>query len=727
MADKILISEYKTVKDNKGYTSDIHDFIEGVRDGKWQDIVLKIRIAKTKEEKDNLKKQCPAVTISGVFDTRSVSGLRHHSGFIAMDIDDIENANQAKKLIEKDPFIYAAFVSVSGNGLCLIFKIEGSKHEDAFRSLDKYLYENYSFICDKKCVDVSRLRIVSYDPYTHINEDAHVFKKYLPKPKKAKQQQKVVFVNTDFDQIVKSIYDRGLNICEDYSDWLRVCYAIVGEYGDTNTGREHFDTLSRHSSKYNPKDCAKQYAACLKNHKDSKTKVSTISFIYDIAKRNGIETYSIETKEVIRSAASQSKAGVSKQDIAKGLEKFNDISIEFSGPIIEQVIKNGIEHQTENIIEDIIHFLQPYGLRKNLITRNVEMNGKPINDDDINTLFIDCKSMFDKASKDLVCSVIFSNKIDQYNPILEFFNSPPHEIDTEYPNIKNLINSIKTDTKNYDKWVLKWLVSIVASAQGNYSPLVLVFSGAVQGTGKTYWMRYLLPKQLRYLFAESDMDNGKDDEILMTKKLIILDDEYGGKSKRESKKLKKITAKEFINVREPYGRVSVDLRRIAVFCGTSNDSQILDDPTGNRRVLPINILSLDHYSYNASDKIMLWHELHHLYKSGYDYTVLKEDIKELASSSEMFNASTPEEELILINFKVPENNLKGEWLTVTEIINIMVSNTKFNVMSNTRIGMLLNKNGFQKSRFRKNGIPATQYFVERINDFNSKTDEDTPF
>ena len=56
------------------------------------------------------------------------------------------------------------------------------------------------------------------------------------------------------------------------------------------------------------------------------------------------------------------------------------------------------------------------------------------------------------------------------------------------------------------------------------------------------------------------MDNGKDDEILMTKKLIILDDEYGGKSKREEKKLKEITAKEFINVREPYGRVSVDLR-----------------------------------------------------------------------------------------------------------------------------------------------------------------------
>lgn len=721
-SEKTLISEYKTVRDNKGYTSDIHDFIKGVRDGKWQDIVLKIRIAKTKEEKDNLKKQCPAVTISGVFDTRSVSGLRHHSGFIAMDIDDIENANQAKKLIEKDPFIYAAFVSVSGNGLCLIFKIEGSRHEDAFMSLDKYLYDNYSFICDKKCVDVSRLRIVSYDPYIHINEDAHVFKKYLPKPKKTKQQQKVVFVNTDFDQIVKSIYDRGLNICEDYSDWLRVCYAIVSEYGDTETGRDHFDTLSRHSSKYNPKDCVKQYNACLRNHNDSKKKVSTIAFIYDIAKRNGIETYSIETKEVIRSAASQSKAGVSKQDIAKGLEKFNDISIEFSEPIIDQVIKNGIEHQTENIIEDIIHFLQPYDLRKNLLTRNVELNGKAVDDDDLNTLYIDCKSMFEKTTKDLIFSVIFSNKTPQYNPIKELLENEPEPNGT--PNLDKLIKSIKTDTEHYDKWLTKWLVACVASAYGDDSPLTLVLSGEKQGTGKTFFFRRLLPKKIRYLYGESKMDKGKDDEILMTKKLIIMDDEYGGKSKKEDKKFKDMTSKEFINVREPYGRVFVDLRRIAMFAGTSNDTQIISDPTGNRRVLPIHVLDIDHDLYNSCDKLQLWVELYHLYKNGYDFTVLKEEIQQLNDSTEMFNASNPDEELLFTKISKPENKYVGEYMTATEIIKYITADTKY-VFSNVRIGMLLSKMGFEKSRKKRGGNSVVVYHVMKI-DQNEQNDQ-APF
>jgi len=424
MDNKITISRYKTVKDNIGTDMSMVDFIKGIRDGQWQDEVLSVRNAKTKEEKDNLKKKLEAVTVSGYFEKRSVSGLRHHSGFLAMDIDNVDNPNAIKKQIEKDPYIYAAFISVSGKGICLLFRINGDRHEDSFSAIDAYLYNTYGLISDKKCVDVSRLRIVSYDPFIHINEDAQLFKKYLPKAKTTKKQPpKVVFVNTDFDQIVKAIYDRGLNLTEDYSDWLRVCYAIVSEYGDSNTGRDHFDTLSRNSSKYNPEDCRRQYDACLRTHNERKAKTSTINFIYWLAKQNGIETYSIETKDVIRAASSQHQNGVSKDDIAKSLEKYSNIPREFSEPIIDQVIEKDIKHESENIIEDIIYFLQPYGLKKKIITRNVEMNGRPIDDSDINTLFIDCKSVFDKATKDLVCSVIFSNKTEQYNPIRDFFES----------------------------------------------------------------------------------------------------------------------------------------------------------------------------------------------------------------------------------------------------------------------------------------------------------------
>lgn len=716
MATKI--SYYKNTFAKDSEDKDLAFFLKGVRDGAWQDHVLSVRVCEDEEKKKELKRKSPLVRISGSFAGQKDSDIRKHSGYIAIDIDKIDNPNTTKEQLVKDPYIYAAFVSISGKGLCLIFHIDGTRHADAFEAISAYLYNEYQLISDQACKNVSRARYVSYDPYIHINEDAKLFKKYLPKPKVAKQLPKIVFVNSDFDRIVKEMYDRGINVCEDYRDWIRVCFALVSEFGDTATARAHFDTLSRLSSKYNEKDCQHQYDVCVKAHTDNKSKISTINYIYWLAKQHGIETYSVETKEVIRAAAAQHKNGVAPKDIASGLEKFNDIPEKDSMPIIEQVISNGIEYESENIIDDILYFLQPYGLRKNLITRNVEMNGKPIDDTDINTLFVDCKSVFEKATKDLVCSVIFSNKTEQYNPLKDFFESSEIRDASYTPNLNNLLKSIKTDTPNHEKWITKWLVSCVATVYGNYSPLILVLSGEKQGTGKTHFLRYILPKKLRYLYAESKMDNGKDDEILMTKKLIIVDDEYGGKSKREEKKLKNITSKEWINVREPYGRVFVDLRRISMFAGTSNETQIISDPTGNRRILPIHVLDIDHDLYNACDKEELWLELYAIYKSGYDYSVLKDEIAILNESTEMFNASTPEEELLSFKLKPASSEFSGEWMTVTEIINFITTDTKY-VFSNIRVGLVLNKFGYSKKRIKRNGTVVTAYHVEKISEHNS--------
>ena len=307
-------------------------------------------------------------------------------------------------------------------------------------------------------------------------------------------------------------------------------------------------------------------------------------------------------------------------------------------------------------------------------------------------------------------AIIFSNRIESYNPLHEFFEEDLHTDDL-CPNLTHLLNSVITDTPNADKWICKWLVSVVASAYGNHSPLVLIFSGEKQGTGKTHWFRYLLPKRLRYLFAESKMDAGKDDEILMCLKLIILDDEYGGKSKKEEKRLKELTSKEFINVREPYGRVSLDLRRLAVFCGTSNETQILNDPTGNRRQIPIHILGIDQAEYNKCDKEGLWRELYAMYRAGWDYTVLREDIEELNESTNAFKHSTPEEDLIHKKLSPGSAANYGEWMSLTDIQQFLMLDTKFNYLNTQRIGSLLSALGYQKDRKTKGNSKVTMYYV----------------
>ena len=709
----MLISLYKNIHDSQDKDIEIDNFLEGVRSGRWQDIALEVRNAPNKEIKELKKKTAPLVTVSGSFAARKDDALRKHSNYIAIDIDNLDDAAATKERISADSYIYAAFISISGKGLCLIIKIDGTRHLDAFNGIAAYLYNEYQLIVDQSGKNVSRARFISYDPFLIQNSKSATFKKYLPKKKEYKQA-KVVVIKSDFDAIIDQMDKKGLNLCEDYSEWIRICYALVSEFQEQ--GREYFHTLSSHSSKYNSLDCDAQFDACLKNHSESKGKKSTIGTIYYHAKQNAIDVYSEYTKSIMRHATSQRAAGLSSDAIIETLEKHGGISAEDSKEIVEQIVSKDIKFKSENVSEDIAAYIKTFDLKKNLITRKIEINGRAIDDSDLNSIYLDSKAVFKESNKDLVTSIIFSNRIPSYNPLHEFFEEELYQTNEDHwPNLTMLIESVITDTPNASKWIQRWLLSIVASAYGNHSALVLVFCGAQQGTGKTHWFRYLLPKPIRYLYAESKMDAGKDDEILMCGKLIINDDEYGGKSKKEDKRLKELTSKEYINVREPYGRVSVDLKRLAVFCGTSNDTQILSDATGNRRIIGINILGINQELYNKCDKVGLWRELFCMYQMGAEYKILGDEILELNEATEMFKLSTPEDDLINQKLQPGSSTSYGEWMSLTEIQQFLMLETKFNYLNTNRIGQILTKLGFIKERRGKRNQLVMMYFVSRNN------------
>ena len=416
----------------------------------------------------------------------------------------------------------------------------------------------------------------------------------------------------------------------------------------------------------------------------------------------------------MRHATSQRAAGLSSDAIIETLEKHGGISASDSKEIVEQIVSKDIKFKSENVSEDIAAYIKTFDLRKNLITRKVELTGRPIDDSDLNSLFLDSKGVFKESTKDLITSIIFSNRIPSYNPLHEFFEEELYQFNGDnWPNIQLLLSSVITDTADADFFILRWLLSAVASAYGHKSELVLVFCGEKQGTGKTHWFRYLLPKKLRYLYAESKMDAGKDDEILMCGKLFINDDEYGGKSKREEKRMKELTSKEFINVREPYGRVSVDLKRLAVFCGTSNEIQILSDPTGNRRIIPIHILGIDHDLYNQCDKEGLWRELYCMFQMGAEYTILREDIERLNAATEMYKLSTPEDDLIHKKISPGTSTSFGEWMSLTDIQQFLIMDTKFNYLNTQRIGSILTQLGFRKERRGARGQKVMMYYISR--------------
>lgn len=672
------ISIYSSISNTKGTETIPFDlFLEGIKSGKWQDVVLPIRTIADKKERDAVKKKAPLVTISGKFKERNDNSIDKHSTYIGIDLDNI-NVEDTKAILSRDKYVVSIFTSISGRGLCVIFHIAPAKHREAFQGISQYLFETYSIVCDPTSVNVSRARFVSYDPHIVINNNFEKFTQY-PKDKPPKKVEKVVFSGTDFDNIIKEVVSRRMNMCDNYHDWLRIGFALAHKFGEA--GRQYFHLVSQYSSKYKPDSTDKQYNVILKRDGND----VTIATFYYYCKNAGIPLYSEQTKTIVHTAAQGKKAGLSVEQVKKNLLKFE--GIEDDG-LVQQVFENDIDIHEDGIIPELELWLrQNYELRRNMITRYIENRGRIMEGKDFNTIFIAAKKIIPELSFELLDRLINSDFVPTYNPFFEFIEDNKHTQPTGH--IDRLFSCIKSKDAEFVKYFgKKWLVGIMSAIHGEHSPLMMILTGEVQNTGKTEFFRRLLPTALKKFYAESKLDAGKDDEILMTQKLIIMDDEMGGKSKKENKRLKELTSKQTFSLREPYGRNNVDLVRLAVLCGTSNDNELLNDPTGNRRIIPIHVDSIDQDAYNSIDKTALFMEAYHLFIAGFEWKLNKQDIEYLGTDKLSFEIANLEKELIQKYFEPGD-----EEMTASEVKIFLEDKTRQKLILD-KIGKELKALGF---------------------------------
>lgn len=701
------ISIYKNIHDTKSReTIQLDKFLNDIQSGKWQDQVLKIRTIKEHDARQEAKKHLPYVTISGIFnEQRAIAGLSKHSGFISMDLDNLgQDVEGVRQLLSNDPYVYACFTSVSGTGLCALFKIDSEKHREAFDGIADYLIKQYQLIIDPSGKDVSRPRYVSYDPDLYFNTASLIFKKYLPKPKKAKIIA-VVFVQDEFDRIVKEMVDANISCVEDYRDWRDIGFGLADKFGEA--GRPYFHALSSCSSKYEASMCDRQYTHCLRGNGKSGAKI-TIATIYWHAKQAGIQVTSERTKKITAATNSMKKSGLDAKTIAKNLQQFEGITD--AEDIIKQALSSNIPDYNSLVDSVRMHIRHKYNLKRNIITRKIENDSVPLDEITINTMFLDCLQIFDKLSFELFCKILFSNNTIEYNPIHDWFkiNSKKIGYDQTKGTIDKFFSCFETENElmYFGK---KWLVSIIASCYGEHSPLMLIFAGERHGSGKTEAFRRMLPDELKPYYAEIPQGIKDNDlNIMLTQKLIVMDDECGGKSKKDAMHLKSMLSKQSFTLREPYGRMNVDLHRLAVLCGTTNDLEILNDIM-NRRLICVEVTWIDFDSYNAVNKTNLLLEAFYLYKQNFDWTISGNDIKRLAESSEKFEETTIENELIK---KYYEPGTAVD-LSASEI-KVELERKTNQKLSLRRIGMELKRLGFVQVMRKVNKRMHRLYSVNEL-------------
>jgi predicted P-loop ATPase len=690
------ISFYKNIYQNSSTeTLPIDIFLSKIQDGEWQDKVLNIRLIKDYENRKKAKEKLPYVTISGIFNgTRKANELSLHSGFISMDIDNIANELEGiRTLLNSDPYVFAAFTSVSGTGLCVLFKIDTDRHLDAFNGIADYLIKKYQIIIDPSGKDVSRPRYVSFDPQLLINEHSLVFKKYLQKEKKRKVTS-TIFVKTEFDQVISEMVKNNVSCVEDYRDWLNIGFGLADQFGEA--GRAYFHSLSSCSQKYETSMCDRQYTHCLRQ--PSSTGKVTIATIYFFAKQAGINIHGEKTKRIAAATSTGKAAGLSAKQIADNLQKFE--GIEAAEEVINQAfVSNASFSQGESIVENIRMWLRHnYELKRNVITRKVEINGSDLEEVDINTMFLDAKILFDELDKSLFTTIIFSRNTPDYNPVKELIES------IEWDGEKRLMQlgaCITSDTGTLDwrcRMAKTWYIGIISSVYGEVSELNFILVGD-KNTGKTQFFKKLLPPELDNYFAGSQLNRGKDDEILMCEKIIILNDEYGGKNKMDERNEKRLMASPNFSLRVPYGKGNETIKRIANLCGTCNERDPLDDATGNRRIIVMEANGKFNFSlYNSLDKYQMLAEALVCFNNGDRPVLSDEDIIQLEEVTDgAYSKVSIEGELIQQWFNGPEKCNPWDFMTTTQIKVKLEAHTRANLNIN-KIGSQLRKLGYERVR-----------------------------
>lgn len=474
--------------------------------------------------------------------------------------------------------------------------------------------------------------------------------------------RKVTTKNLQFVSASAAEIERnGIDITENYEDWIRVGYAISNEVGED--GREYFHKISGVNLGYDPTETDSVFNSILKGER-----------------RNGKAT------------------GGTLRHLMK---KYKVPAPEEEGKVAQKT-KLAISH------------IRSKELKLNEFTNKVEVaTGELLTDRDVNNIYIELRKRGLSISKNDVAAIINSGEIESINPLRQWLKNV--ELSANDAAIKELLDCLilKDDDPEMQNFirgmVLKWMLQIPAMIYDGVLPRLVPV--AIGGTyiGKSEFFRRLLPPELSKYYAESGLDRDKDSEILMSEHLIVNVDELAGimRSSKHVERFKSISSAQNFTLRTPYGKINERFQRKAILCGTSNKLDIImDHDTGNSRIIPLELVDIDKEKYNSIDREALFGALAKMYKNvGKEVLYLSTDEREkLQRKSDDHTVVNIEKELISMFIEQSEKN-EGCFLTVTQICDFLADLTEQN-LAPQKVSREMNNLGFIKDRKRVNGSRA---------------------
>ena len=184
-----------------------------------------------------------------------------------------------------------------------------------------------------------------------------------------------------------------------------------------------------------------------------------------------------------------------------------------------------------------------------------------------------------------------SEEVPEYNPIQDYLNGlPKWDGQNHIAKVFSRLPGVSSEQLNY---LTIWLRSAVAHwmqmdmLHGNECVPTLI---GQQGCGKTVFVRRLLPPHLReYFLGHLNLSNKFDKEMALTNNLFVNLDELEAIRPSQQASLKQTLSVSKVNGRPIFGRTQEDRPRFASFIATTNNRHPLQDATGSRRYICIQI------------------------------------------------------------------------------------------------------------------------------------------
>lgn len=327
-----------------------------------------------------------------------------------------------------------------------------------------------------------------------------------------------------------------------------------------------------------------------------------------------------------------------------------------------------------------------------------------VSDRFVNSLIQLISEWKDVRERDL-WGVIGSDFVPLYNPFTEYLDRLPPP-DKSRAAIFELAMTVTlkggTDEQAlFYVYLQKWLVGMVAGwvDENVVNEIILVLIGR-QGIYKTKWFSHLLPPALRpYFHSNANIGRmGRDEVLKLSRYALICCEEIDVLKTAEMNRLKWAVTTLFTEERKPYAHFPEREQHVATLCGTGNNLQFIDDPSGTRRWLPFEVESILNPYENPIDHDAIFAEAYELYKNGFKYWV-DDDDKLQKMHNEQFEVPNLEKEQISRFYRVPNDSEKGEFVSSAEIFQTISYNLYRDITIN-KMGRAMTALGFRRVRSR---------------------------